>query len=172
MIFSRYQLISRTFLGTLVLFSAYRADALPFNQEMIGKQPGYGHITRQQPEGSIAAGASERYMGTREEAVNLKNPVVADKRSISNGRRLYAANCSMCHGRFIDNKYIVGGVQTQVPGPNLSLQFYKEKPDARYFEFIHFGGMAIMPAYGWKFSIRDHWDIVNYLRDVQKNIKP
>jgi mono/diheme cytochrome c family protein len=142
--------------------------ALPFNQDMVGGQLEAGSIMRPNPSDSIARGAGERFVGTREEAGKLANPVPADARSIGNGRRLFSANCSPCHGKYMDGKHIAGAVSAQIPGPDLALQTYKDKPDGHFFEFIHFGGIAIMPAYGWKFSIREHWDIVNYIRRVQQ----
>ncbi len=168
-------IVSRKFIEryffVVSLFSATSVCALPFNQEMVGVQPGHGDIMRQQPKDSVPKGASERYTGTQEDALKETNPVSADIRSLSNGRRLYAANCSSCHGKYMDEKYIPGAVQNQVPAPNLNLPFYKDKADGNYFKYIHFGG-PIMPAYGFKFSIRDHWDIINYVRHMQNKVKP
>ncbi|MCB0331689.1 MAG: cytochrome c, partial [Bdellovibrionales bacterium] len=43
------------------------------------------------------------------------------------------------------------------------------KSDGHIFSYIHFGGVAIMPRYGYKLSPREHWDIVNYIRWMQKD---
>jgi len=147
--------------------SASTVAALPFNQDMVGGQPILGKVMRPKAEGSVPRGAEARYVGTKEDAVNLKNPVPASPASVASGERLFHSNCSPCHGRYIEGKYIAGAVSKYVPGPNLQAEFYKTKSDGHFFQFIHFGGMAIMPAYGYKFSINEHWDIVNYIRHIQ-----
>jgi len=157
----------------LVATNPTDALALPFNQDMVGSQISNGAIMRKHAEGAVATSDAERYVGlTREGALTLTNPIPATPESLSKGARLFSANCSPCHGRYNEGKYIPGAVSNYVPGPNLALSFYKEKPDAHFFQFIHFGGMAIMPAYGWKFSMEEHWDIVNYVRQVQNEMTP
>jgi mono/diheme cytochrome c family protein len=156
----------------LVLFTS-TAFALPFNQDMVGGQLSVGDIHRPEPENSKQRGAESRYSGeTREGAAGLTNPVPATAASVHHGERLYQANCSMCHGRRIDGKQVEGGVQHLLPGIPLFEAYMKEKPDAHYFQFVKYGGMAIMPAYGWKFSTEEIWDIVNYIRLVQKEVSP
>lgn len=171
MLTSRY--FKRTpFCAVLCLLGALlwngEAEALPFNQDMVGTQLGNGTVMRPGAEGAVSVGQGERWVGVkREDALKLTNPVPSSPSSVAKGKRLYHVNCSPCHGRYIDDKFIAGAVSQQLPGPNLSLPYLKDRPDAHFFQFIHFGGMAIMPAYGWKFSIEEHWDIVNYIRAIQ-----
>lgn len=144
------------------------ASALPFNQDMVGNQISVGDMHRPEPAKSKPRGAEERYVGeSREAALLMKNPVKPTADSVIHGERLYQVTCSPCHGRYIEDQYVNGGVQHVVPGPPLFEAYMKEKPDAHYFQYIHFGGLAIMPAYGWRFSPEEHWDIVNYIRSVQ-----
>jgi mono/diheme cytochrome c family protein len=142
--------------------------ALPFNQDMVGNQLGLGAMHRPQAPGAVPIGSSNRYVeGDREGAASVLNPISASADSISAGHRLFDAQCSPCHGKIVDSSYVVGAVATYLPGPNLFLDAYKQKADGHFFQFIRYGGMAIMPAYGSKFSIKEHWDIVNYIRSVQ-----
>lgn len=159
-------LIGAVSIADLIFFSS-NVKALPFNTDMMSTQPANGRITRPRPAGSIQNGAGERFVGTREEAVSLVNPIISTPLSVVRGNRLYHANCSPCHGRHIDGKTVPGAVSTMLPGPDLSMDIYKSKSDSHFFQFIHFGGMAIMPAYASKFSISEHWDIVNYIRSIQ-----
>lgn len=148
------------------------ALALPFNQDMVGTQLANGTIQREGAKDSVAVGTSQRYIGDkREDALVLSNPVTRTVQSVSNGSRLYRAQCAPCHGSVIDGAYVQGPVAKFVPGPHLFIEAMKAKPDAHYFQYIYFGGLAIMPRYGYKLSIDEQWDIVNYIRDVQDNFK-
>jgi mono/diheme cytochrome c family protein len=159
-------------LGVFVALVFNSAFALPFNQDMVGNQPSIGDIQRPEPGLSISRGSLQRdLLMTREEAVNLKNPVKATEQSVYHGDRLYNANCAPCHGRVLDGKVYLGTVQNQVPGPALFAESMWEKSDGHYFSYIHYGGMAIMPAYGWKLNFYEQWDIVNFIRKIQEDIK-
>ena len=154
---------------TIFLAHASIGNALPFNQEMVGKQTA-GGIMRPAPKDSIPLGSNDRFVGTREESVKLTNPIQSDIRSISNGRRMYQANCSVCHGRYLDSDstFVYGALWPAIPGLPLYTPDMQAKPDGHFFQHIHFGLTGVMPPYGWKFSIKEHWDIVNYVRHVQK----
>jgi mono/diheme cytochrome c family protein len=144
------------------------AGALPFNQDMVGTQYGLGQIMRPKATGAVSTNDAKRFIGTREEAASLKNPVAPTGQSILHGKRIYNANCSPCHGSFVEGKHVPGPVGARLPAVNLAQDYLKVVPDSHFFQFIHFGGMAIMPAYGWKLSLTEHWDIVNYIRSVQQ----
>lgn len=153
---------------SLAVVTASSARALPFNQDMVGNQYGLGQIMRPKAAGSVSTNDAKRYVGlTREEAKDLQNPVPVTAASVLHGKRLYNVNCSPCHGSFIDGKHVPGPVGARLPAVNLAQDYLKVVPDSHFFQFIHFGGMAIMPAYGWKLSLEEHWDIVNYIRTVQ-----
>jgi mono/diheme cytochrome c family protein len=152
----------------LSTFCPTRVSALPFNQDMVGNQLGLGQVMRPKAEGSVSLNDVKRYIGgVRADAANLENPVPATLTSILHGKRLYNSNCSPCHGSFVQGKHVPGPVGAKLPAVNLAQDYLKAVPDSHFFQFIHFGGMAIMPAYGCKLSIEEHWDIVNYIRAVQ-----
>jgi mono/diheme cytochrome c family protein len=154
---------------------ASSALALPFNQDMaLGQNMVAGSIMRPKEQESVPMGSLARRVPSREVARTWVSPNKSDKLSIANGERLFAVNCSPCHGNYSSEQpnYIPGPVSWAVPGPDLSADYIKVKPDGHFFEFIHFGGMAIMPAYGYKLSIAEHWDIVNYMRTFQGISKP
>lgn len=154
----------------VVLLSPVEVMALPFNQDMVGKQPIHGKIVRPAPSNSIPVGAEQRFVESPEAAEKFTNPVKSSPASVSNGERLWSANCSPCHGKYSDGKYIPGAssVTSLLPGPDLTKPPYNGMSDGHLFRVIHFGGMALMPKYGWKFSMNEHWDLVNYIRQVQK----
>jgi len=143
------------------------ASALPINTDMFDNQPSAGQIMRPLPDGSVPIGSLERQIESREVSDQFENPVSPDARSIVSGRRLFAINCTPCHGSY-EGGYQSGELaRFGMPPINLTEQRLKNMSDGYFFSYIHFGGLALMPAYGWKFSIEEHWDIVNYIREIQ-----
>lgn len=116
------------------------------------------------PENTLSTDKA-RFPMTREElGEKVKNPVSPTEPSIANGKRLYMINCSLCHG----NTGKGGGTVSKkfVPPPDLSLDFYKKKPDGFIYGTIKYGG-AVMPAYGENIPDKEIWDVVNFIRVLQ-----
>ena len=67
-----------------------------------------------------------------------------------------------CHG----DTGAGGPVGSQVGAPDLTTDYYKNRTDGRVYGVMQNGG-ANMPRYGYKFSTKEQWDIVNYLRFLQ-----
>lgn len=150
-----------------------QANALPFNEDMAyGQNMPAGSIMRGRVAGTVPMGALDYTVASREDALKLVNPEPGNKFSVENGKRLWQANCTPCHGNYVTENgkqvYKPGAVASQVPGPDLTAEMIAAKPDGHFYGYVYFGGIALMPAYGWKFSPTEHWDIVNYIRDVQK----
>lgn len=149
-------------------------SALPFNQDMVGNQLVTGAIMRPKPPGSVAMGSVECRVELTAKPQDLVNPNPGNAASILNGKRLFEVNCQVCHGRWEDGKHI--GNSLNAPGfeaRNLADRTfvgsggsYAEMLDGRIFLAVHFG-KGIMPAYGWKFSTAEHWDLVNYVQSVR-----
>lgn len=151
-----------------LLLIAAQSFALPFNQDMsYGQNMLPGSIMRPKAPGSIPLGASERYIGSYEEAQSLVNPFPDEPASLLRGAKLWAIHCSPCHGVYSDTGHTVAPVAELYLGgiPKLSdpINF---RPDHSLFSTIHFG-RGRMPAYGYKLTIEAHWDIVNYVRKIQ-----
>lgn len=153
--------------AAIVCVGVSSAVALPFNQDMVSGQINVGHVMRPKAPNSVPLGSLDAHVPSREVALTWENPLKGDRMSTLNGQRLFQVNCSPCHGAYEGGKHTPGAVSNLVPGPDISLNMYTVKPDGHFFGYIHFGGMAIMPAYGWKLSTTEHWDIVNYIRHVQ-----
>lgn len=155
--------------GSVVILWCSHAAALPFNTDMVNVQPRAGAIMRPKPDGSVAVGSLDRFVESKEAATALVNPVKSDEKSVLRGARLFAVNCSPCHGDITKTPYAPGPVAEKfVMPPDITNDFYKQKPDGLFYATIEFGGLAVMPAMGWKLSPAEHWDIVNYVRSVQR----
>jgi len=165
-------IIAGVFVACLVSFNTVLA--LPFNQDMVGSQKSIGDIHRPEPANSIPRGFLDRNLiqgkliKERGDALSLKNTVPADDRSIMHGERLYQTNCSVCHGRLIEGKHITGAMQKLNGALPLFANYMIPKPDAHFFQHVYFGLMGVMPSYKYRFSIDEHWDLVNYIRHGQK----
>lgn len=148
-------------------------SALPFNDDMVDVQKRTGVIMRGPAPGAVAVGFGEAGPATKADAEKLQNPVAADAFSIARGTRLYRVNCFPCHGDISKTPYQPGPAAVNskvIPGVNIADKAYLDKTDGYIYGTIHFGGLAIMPALGWKLSPNEHWDIVNYVRKVQHDV--
>lgn len=95
------------------------------------------------------------------------NPVPADDTSIARGAELFNINCTACHGTggkgdgpvaaFLQNKKPV-----DLTGPiAVSLS------DGAIFMTITDGTVGGMPALNENLTVRERWDVVNYVRTLQ-----
>ena len=102
------------------------------------------------------------------EVQNMPNPVPADSASLARGEVLFNRVCAVCHGlRGVGTEaYIVEKfgmlAAYNVSGPNAA-----GYTDGFLYGKIRVGG-PIMPPYGHQISHFDRWNIVNYLRVLQR----
>lgn len=167
------QIFKLVAIGSL-LMSPFMAQALPFNNDMV-ETPALktGSIVRGKPAETIPIGAHEYRVGSKEEALALTNPKKGGASEVANGKRLFEVNCTPCHGQQ-DEKGVTVSLASQrmlMPGPDLGSDLYAPRPDGLFYGTIHFGGMAVMPRVGYKLSPEETWDIVSYIRWMQKNRK-
>jgi mono/diheme cytochrome c family protein len=96
------------------------------------------------------------------------NPVPADATSLARGAELYSITCTACHGTngkgdgpvaaFLQNKKPI-----DLTGPiGISLS------DGAIFMTITNGTQGGMPPLNENLTIRERWDVVNYVRELQK----
>ena len=158
-----------------VLLSS-NVHALPFNDDMVESQISSGQVMRQKVEGTVSLGSVATHTANKAEAESLKNPMPATSVSIDNGKRLFEANCSACHGEIKpdDPAYVPPIVKYGMPAPNLGASLYHQsdnpsegRSDGNIFGTIRHGNV-IMPALGYKLSANEIWDIVNYVRKRQE----
>jgi mono/diheme cytochrome c family protein len=160
-------------LFAVMTVSPISSFALPFNTDLSDVQLRAGSMMRPKAKNSVPVGSLEYRVEDKEAALLLSNPLAGDANSSLRGQQLFSVNCSPCHGDITSSPYVKGPVaqKSQMLGivPDLKDELYKAKPDGHFYGIIHFGGMAVMPALGWKLSPTEHWDIVNYIRKVQNS---
>lgn len=153
------------------------ASAMPFNTDMFEVQPSADSVARKKPEGSVAIGSLQRQKPELTTDWVQKNPHADNAHSAEKGKRKFEVNCSPCHGVFKDNGvHEVSAILTKgMPSIDLSSESVRfndpgtnnaPKGDAHFFTYI-FNGGVLMPAYGYKLSNEEIWDIVSYIRFAQ-----
>ena len=95
----------------------------------------------------------------------MVNPVAADEASFARGEKKFATFCMPCHGKSMAGD---GAVAAQfMPPPDLLGQATRGRSDGYIYSYIRYGG-AIMPRYGQMVTAAETWDIVNYIRSMQR----
>ncbi len=95
-----------------------------------------------------------------------KNPTQATSDSIARGQVLYNTYCAACHGA--DGLANTVAVQKGVPAPPIVAIVKISTAQSHLYNKIKYGSFfqeprGFMPAFGAQTSVRDRWDLVNYL---------
>lgn len=118
---------------------------------------------RAAPEHAVALGAPP-LLEDRDDAIEWKNPVAPDARSLAQGAHLFEERCACCHGAGGRGD---GPVSKTFPqAPDLGFETIRAKSDGYIFGTITLGGRA-MPPLADGLSARDRWDLVNHVRQIQ-----
>jgi mono/diheme cytochrome c family protein len=104
------------------------------------------------------------------------NPVPADAVSVERGRILFSVTCVQCHGPQADGNGVIGGA-LMFPPANLTGELVQNKADGALFLTISngiqgTGGQIHMPALNENLTVRDRWDVVNYIRTLNAATTP
>ena len=94
------------------------------------------------------------------------NPIEADEVSVERGRVLFSVNCTQCHGINGEGNGPIAPFLVKKKPPNLTSQATQDKSDGTLFLTISTGVPGAMPALNENLSVRDRWDVVNYLRTL------
>ncbi len=118
------------------------------------------------PEGAVPVQGQPIVVGSVPE-----NPVMADEVSLQRGQILYSIHCAVCHG---DSGVGDGPMvafyeeyEAELPpdltGSNIANQF-----DGVIFRMIT-QGTGTMPPLAESLTLRERWDVVNYVRTLELN---
>jgi mono/diheme cytochrome c family protein len=116
-------------------------------------------------EGAIPVAGVEPVLSRDEAIRDLVNPVAATPGSVAQGRRLYGVFCAHCHGASGRGD---GPVAAKISRPaDLTAKQYAEARDGLFYYTIRHG-TPIMPALAEGIAPRERWEIVNYVRTMQR----
>jgi mono/diheme cytochrome c family protein len=98
---------------------------------------------------------------------NRKNPYQGDPRSAANGKMLFRTQCSMCHGTSGDGRGdLVDRLGLEMPDfTDPAVQ--KRRTDGELY-YVLTKGHGEMPGEGARLSTEWRWDLVNYIRTLEK----
>ncbi len=109
--------------------------------------------------GLIGAELAERKGG------ELTNPIAADDSSRARGQRKFEGLCAPCHGRSMAGDGPVASMF--MPPPDLLAEATRNRRDGFLYSYIRHGGV-MMPSYGMQLSAAEAWEVVNYVRHMQR----
>ena len=100
-------------------------------------------------------------------AATLVNPTApADMdSSVARGERKFMHTCVPCHGPQMAGNGTVAPMF--MPPPDLMAQPTRDRKDGYIYSYIRNGGV-VMPSYGSAVSRSEAWDLINYIRHMQK----
>lgn len=116
--------------------------------------------------GRLAAQKARVYSTAPPTADILQNPVKGDKNATYEGRKVYAVNCTRCHGE----KGRGDGPDTAglalPPADHSSPELQKLSDGAIYWMITN--GHNAMPTYQSHLSDLERWQLVNYIRTLAR----
>ncbi|MGD8405029.1 MAG: cytochrome c [Anaerolineales bacterium] len=95
-----------------------------------------------------------------------ENPVEADEVSLERGRTLFTINCIMCHGQTGEGNGQIAALLANKPA-NLTSIITQSKSDSILFTTITNGVEGRMPPMVENLTVRDRWDVINYIRTLE-----
>ena len=115
--------------------------------------------------GSVPTRGREMFLDRDAEALRFVNPQAPDDSSIARGKRKFGRTCVPCHGAKMDG---TGPVAMQfMPPPDLLAQMTRERRDGYIYSYIRTGGI-VMPSYGAQVTAQEAYDLINFIRYMQK----
>ncbi len=118
------------------------------------------------PPNSVPVQGKERRMDLLEASEKLRNPEQATLASVEHGKQLFQIYCIPCHGPDATGKGPIAK-KLKTPPDNLTEESAQEQTDGYVYTVIGQGGTT-MPPQAEGLSPRDRWDVVNYLRSLQR----
>lgn len=95
------------------------------------------------------------------------NPIAADEISLARGAQLYSINCSHCHGTGGQGDGPVAAFLQNRKPADLTTDVVQSKSDGAIFLVISSGVPGSMPALNENLTVRDRWDVVNFVRTLK-----
>ncbi len=115
--------------------------------------------------GSVPTVGRERVLDRELEAAHFVSPQAADDSSIARGQRKFMRTCVPCHGAKMDG---TGPVAAQfMPPPDLLAEMTRGRKDGYIYSYIRTGGI-VMPSYGAQVTPQEAYDLINFIRYMQK----
>ncbi len=99
------------------------------------------------------------------------NPLPRDINNMKRGQELYNIYCVVCHGKSGMGDGSVTGPDRFPAPPSLHTDAVVGYEDGTIFHIIS-KGIGKMPAYSTQLNHEERWQVVHYLRALQRSMKP
>jgi len=96
-----------------------------------------------------------------------ENPVAADEISVTRGAELFSLHCQMCHGPNGEGNGQIAPFLVNFKPANLTLDVVQNKSDGALFLTVTNGVTDRMPALNENLTVRERWDVVNFIRTLK-----
>lgn len=131
-------------------------------QKQDSQQP---QTTAPSTEASPAPTAPHQFVFTAEQKA-LKNPEKFTEASVEKGKRLFATQCAMCHGKTGNGKGDLAEVMHINPPDFTKPDAFNVRTDGELFTIINVGSPS-MPGEAMRLKTNQAWDLVNFLRSLE-----
>jgi mono/diheme cytochrome c family protein len=128
-------------------------------------------MTREPDPASVPTSGIERTYGLQgieladKLAETMVDPTVVTDSSIVRGERKYQRLCTPCHGPNLAGNGPVAALF--MPPPDLLAEPTRQRKDGYIYSYIRHGG-AVMPSYGAQTTPEECWELVHYIRHMQR----
>jgi mono/diheme cytochrome c family protein len=95
------------------------------------------------------------------------NPVRSDEVSVARGAQLFSIHCQMCHGEAGQGNGPIAVFLVNKKPADLTSDLVQNKSDGTLFLTVSKGLPGTMPALNENLSVRERWDVVNFLRTLK-----
>jgi mono/diheme cytochrome c family protein len=94
------------------------------------------------------------------------NPVAADEASLARGAQLFQIHCLACHGAAGKGTGTIAAFLIKKKPADLTSEAIQSKSDGTIFLTIS-NGFGFMPPLNENFTVRERWDLVNFVRTLK-----
>ncbi len=105
------------------------------------------------------------------EIITPENPVEADDSSRERGAIYYEYNCKMCHGETGVGNGPIGAFLIEKKPTDLTSALVQDQSDGEIFLTLT-NGKGMMPYMRENLTLRDRWDVINYIRTFKNTGAP
>jgi mono/diheme cytochrome c family protein len=94
------------------------------------------------------------------------NPIEADQVSIERGALLFGVNCAICHGPGGQGNGNIAPFLAKKKPADLTSDDVQTRSDGAIFLIMSNGVPGNMPALNENLTVRERWDVVNFIRTL------
>ena len=115
-----------------------------------------------------AANAQSPSGSVPKSAVSVKNPIPKDQASIKNGKTIYVAYCTPCHGNSGKGDGPASASLNPKPADHTSATVQAQSDGTMFYKISEGRAHTAMPPFKAVLSADQRWAVINYIRTLAK----